>query len=245
MPRELDYPRKSFVQALTLANAVDYLGGNTSIENAAEKINQSPKGGNFHALFSTAVKHRLIDSKKGFVKNTDLYRSIKLAYTEEEKRNYLRTAFLEPQVYKSIYEKFKNKELPAQMLDKILIREFNVAGDIASRVAKYFLEGASFTELFNGNKLIEISNEVNGIEEANIIELTPANLPITQTEKKGPSQVSSSYIDEYLIHIYGPGIESKISINDEDDFLILEAMIRKLKRKIQESKSINSNKSQD
>ncbi len=245
MPRELDYPRKSFIQAFELANAVDYLGGNTPIETAAEKINQSAKGGSFHALFSAAVKHSLIEGKKGYVKNTDLFRSIKLAYTEEEKRNYLRIAFLQPQVYKQIYEKFKNKELPAQMLDKILIREFNVASDLASRVAKYFLEGASFTELLYGNKLVELDSEGNGIEEANVIELTPSNLPVPQqTEKKGSTPISTSYIDEYLIHIYGPGIESKISINDEDDFQILEAMIRKLKRKIQENKSSDSNKNQ-
>ncbi len=56
-------------------------------------------------------------------------------------------AFLESQIYKSIYEKFKNKELPVQMLDKILIREFNVADDTTLRVSKYFLDGVSFTEL--------------------------------------------------------------------------------------------------
>lgn len=243
MPRELDYPRKSFIQALELANAVDYLGGSTTTANAAEKINQSPKGGNFHALFSTATKHKLIESKKGFVKNTDLYKSIKLAYTDEEKRNYLRTSFLEPQVYKSIYEKFRMKELPAHMLDKILIREFNVASDIASRVAKYFLEGASFTELLSDNKLIEIETESNGIDEANVIELNPINLPLPHSVEK--KIVSPQYIEEFLIHIYGPGIESKISINDEDDFLILEAMIKKLKRKIQENKLPNINNNRD
>lgn len=236
MPKELDYPRKSFVQALELANAVDFLGGNTSIEVAADKLNQSAKGGSFSALLSAAVKHRLIESKKGFVTNTDLYRSIKLAYTDEEKKRALKAAFLEPSVYKSIFEKFKNKELPVQMLDKILIREFNVADDIASRVSKYFLEGASFTELLDGTKLIETDSENNNIEEAFVIESTPnTDLITSQLERKIISN-PHSFNEEYLIHIYGPGIESKIAINDEDDFLILEAMIKKLRKKIQESK---------
>jgi hypothetical protein len=245
MPRELDYPRRSFIQTLELANAVDFLGGNTSIENAAEKINQSAKGGGFAALFSAAVKHKLIEGKKGFVTNTDLFRSIKLAYTEDEKRNALRSAFLEPQVYKSIYEKFKNKELPVQMLDKILIREFNVADVIASRVSKYFLEGASYTELLNGNKLIEIENINTDPDEAGAIELSTLKVNPTQQIERRLTTVSNSYIDEYLVHIYGPGIESKITINDEDDFSILEAMIKKLKRKVQENKVIEFTKTQD
>lgn len=229
----------------SIANAVDFLGGSTSIENAAEKINQSPKGGSFSALVSAAVKHRLLEGKKGFVTNTDLFRSIKLAYSEVEKRNALRVAFLEPQVYKRIYEKFRNKELPVQMLNKILIREFNVADEIASRVSKYFLEGASFTELLNGNKLIEVESETSGIEEANVVELTPAKVTSNQQIERKIISSNNSFIDEYLVHIYGPGIETKIAINDEDDFSILEAMIRKLKRKIQESKLNDSSKNQD
>jgi hypothetical protein len=222
MPKELDYPRKSFLQTLALAHAVDSLGGSTSIETAAEKLQQSAKGGSFSALLSAAAKHKLVESKKGFLTNTDLFRSIKLAYTEEEKKRALRASFLEPSVYKSIFEKFKNKELPVQMLDKILIREFNVADDIASRVSKYFLEGASFTELLNGNKLIDSDLENNSIEEAFVIESTPStDLPISQLERKIISN-PNSFNEEYLIHIYGPGIESKIAINDEDDFLIFK-----------------------
>lgn len=241
MPRELDYPRKPFMQALELANAVDFLGGNTSIENAAEKINQSPKGGNFSALFSAAVKHKLIEGKKGFVITTDLYRNIKLAYSEEEKISALRKAFLEPSVYKNIYEKFKNKELPIQMLDKILIREFNVADDIASRVSKYFIEGASFSQLLNGNKLIETDSENNGIEEAEVVEVSRNKL-LTNTKSEAQGSTTNDIsLDEFFVFISGPGINSKITINDEDDFLILEAILKKLKKKIQDSNKDLSN----
>jgi hypothetical protein len=235
MPKELDYPRKSFVQSLELAEAVDFLGGNTSIENAAEKLNQSAKGGSFVALVSAAVKHRLIEGKKGFVSNTDLYRNIKLAYSEEEKNAALRKAFLEPVVYKNIYEKFKNKELPVQMLNKILIREFNVADDIASRVAKYFLEGASFTQLLNGNKLIELDSENGLIEDAETLDVTKNNL-VPEKSTQDISQNNTS-LDDYFIFISGPGINSKITINDEDDFYILEAIINKLKKRFQEKSS--------
>ncbi len=247
MPKLIDYPRASFPRVLEMADAIDYLGGTCSVLTCAEKMGVKVTG-SFTALIGAAKKHGLVISDKNSLKTTLLYKNIKLAYDDQEKQQNLRSAFLAPPLYRNIYERFLNKELPIKMLDKLMIREFGVDEDIAQRVMNYFLEGAKNYEILVENKIVDINIKTNS---SNTVEITEednndylqdgddnksAVRVIDQSESEVysvPSQItpSTSLLDSFTIHIYGPGMNSKLLISEEDDFLILDAMISKLKKK--------------
>ncbi|HMK19593.1 MAG TPA: hypothetical protein VK492_15430 [Chitinophagaceae bacterium] len=243
MPKNIDYPRKSFLDALKFAEAVDYLGGNTLVTTVADRLNMSATGGSFHALAGATLKHALIEKSKEYLKITSLFKKIKLAYNEEEKLQALRESFLMPPVYSKIYEKFKNKEFPTQMLDKILIRELNVQEDIASRVANYFIKGTTYCALLINNRLVEVNSTDNDkVADETEMTVSPVN---TSVKNKLPFYGGEDLIhtknfpndsNSFIVHIYGHGIDSKLLVNDDDDLIIVEATLNKLRKKLKEEK---------
>jgi hypothetical protein len=236
MPKLIEYPSSSFSKAMELADAVDYLGGTCSIQSSADKLNKKVSGG-FGMLISSALKHGLINRKREELSITELYREIKLSYTPEEKLSFLRQSFLAPVLYNKIYEKFKGKELPIPMLSKLLVREYSVDADAGSRIAGYFVEGLKYLDLLlDNNKLVDISSvdpvEIKGDD---VIETSIEPVPQTNTyQLNNTSFVEVGNLSSYTIHIKGPGIDSRIVINENDDLLILDAMIKKIKNKLNE-----------
>jgi hypothetical protein len=231
MGKAIEYPKASFKSAQDMANAVDALGGSCSIEMCAEKMGNKISGA-FNNIISSAQKFRLITYKTGQLTISQLYRDIKLSYTDQEKENLLISSFLSPPVFSRLYERFKGKELPVSMLDKMLIKEYDVDENVASRIKKYFIEGAKLTGLLNAqNHLISLdlnkSNEELGeVEELQVIQETPS-----VTSDIPTNYISLSDLDEFVFHITGPGINSKVAIREEEDFIILEAMIKKIKKR--------------
>jgi hypothetical protein len=229
-----EYPRASFRAAQELADAVDSLGGSCSVELAAEKIGNKV-GGAFFYTMGSAQKFNLITHKAGQLKVSPLYRDIKLAYTEQEKKNLLVTSFLSPVVFARLYERFKGKELPISMLEKMLIKEYEVDDNAASRIKKYFIEGAKSIGLLDGqNILLELTVSQNNIEsEPEEVQIVPETTPINTNES---GVISLSDLDEFIFHITGPGVNTRIAIREEEDFIIVDAMIRKIKKRFDFSK---------
>jgi hypothetical protein len=229
---KLEYPRASFRAAFELAEAVDSLGGNCSAELGAEKIGNK-MGGAFSYILASAQKFGLVTYKLGQLSTSSLYRNIKLSYTDEEKNALLIEAFLLPPVFSRLYERFKGKELPVTVLEKMLIKEYGVDDNAASRIKKYFIEGAKTTNLLDSQgklKTLEAQKkQEEEIVETEEIQIIPQNASFSDNTNN--NVISLSDLDEYVFHITGPGINSKISIRDEDDFTLLEVMIRKIKKK--------------
>ncbi len=230
MPVSIGYPRASFKAALELANSADSLGGTASAEICAEKMGNK-LGGAFNYIVSAASKFNLINIKSGQISTSSLYRDIKLSYTDEEKAKLLITSFLSPPVFSRLYERFKGSELPVAMLEKMLIKEYSVDDNSASRIKKYFLEGAKFTGLLDPqNKLViyDIAKSDPEVSDSEELQIIPENSNMLNDVKP---TISLSDFDEFVFHITGPGINSKISIREEEDFIIVEAMIRKIKKR--------------
>jgi hypothetical protein len=154
-------------------------------------------------------------------------------------------AFLTPQVFSELYARFKHKKLPIDLLSKILIREYGVEPNISSRVSKYFIDGLKSFDL------IDSSNQVNGelefdddkvktIEnEASVANDVKSEINQTHSNQNPTFQSSGRTEDKldystYTVHMYGPGLDTKIQINEEDDILIVEATLKKIKRKFKE-----------
>jgi DNA-directed RNA polymerase beta' subunit len=240
MPKIIEYPRAPFQRVIEMADAVDYLGGKCSVQSCADKLRVKVTGA-FTALIGAAKKHGLVESSKNALIITDVYKKIKLAYDDNERRQNMRLAFLAPPTYNKVYEKFKGRELPVQMLDKLLIREFGVESDVAQRISNYFIEGAKSCELLIDNKLIDINNEDSNLSNNAETSSDNGSSNIESGRQKQNVEVPKSEpfptnasAESYVVHIYGPGMNSKITISEEEDLIILDAMISKLKKRMNE-----------
>jgi hypothetical protein len=230
MPKSIDYPRASLKRSLALAEIVDRLGGECTDQSAAEHMGNKV-GGAFRALIGAAVKYGLITNQKSKLKTAPLFQDYKLAYSEGQKQDALRRAFLTPTLFQSIAKRFQNQLIP-QHFEKLLIREHGVPEDIASRLVGYFNEGAKDSGILLPNGTISI-NAAQHVGAANILEGTDSAGPVVEDpdEPQVPdTDVSTAFIRTYSVRITGPGIDSRISIKDEEDVDIVEAMLKKVRR---------------
>src|SRR5579872_1704446 len=229
MGKVIDYPKASFKAAQEMASAIDALGGSCSAEMCAEKMGNKLSGA-FSNIISSAQKFRLVNHKAGQLSLSQLYRDIKLSYTDEEKNRLLISAFLSPPVFLRLYERFKGKELPVQMLDKMLIKEYQVDDNVASRIKRYFIDGSKITGLLNAqNQLITVETTPEMEKPAEVEERTAVLESSTSFENDSLTIFLES--DEFTFHVTGPGINTRVAIREEEDFMILEAVIRKVKKR--------------
>jgi hypothetical protein len=249
MAKIIEYPRASLRSALQLADAVAGFAGSCSTELAAEKLGKKMSGA-FQALVSATVKYRLIESKAGKLSTTILYRNFKLAYTPEETEMRLREALLSPPLFANIYERFKGQKLPVSHFEKMLIREFDVPDEVASRVSGYFLDGAKQSGLLNSDGCLvssagEGANEIEVLlDDAIATPDIPASVLLDGTNNVAvgdslqKSAVGSATAhDEYLINIRGPGINISIEVKELDDLDIVQVMLRKIERALKQADS--------
>jgi|GEM_PF-1359064 len=239
MARQIDYPRASLKNTLELAQAIDDLGGKSSTDMAADKMNKKVSGA-FQALIGSASKFGLVTSKKGQLEVTELYREYKLAYSKEEAGKILIEAFLTPPLFGNIFERFNGRELPVAHFEKLLIREFGVPDQISSRVSKYFLEGAKQCALLGTDNVLRVeAGEEDDTEEqpeAN----RKASQPHKDTVKTGAAVGQHGVQDQiaedgkFSVRIKGPGMDSVIVVNEEEDLLIIRAMLKKVEKKFSE-----------
>ena len=153
MPKLIDYPRTSYNGAWELAEVVDDTGSKCAIETAAKKLDRKVSG-SFKAIIGSAVKFGLLTSKRELLSTTTLYKRIKHAYDKQEEILFHREAFLTPPLFTQLCRKFRSRELPIQMLDVMLIREFAVEEINAQGVAKAFVEGGRMVGLLDEHNIV-------------------------------------------------------------------------------------------
>lgn len=236
MPKNLNYPLASFQKSFALADAVDALGGSSSIETCAQKMQRKISGG-FMVIISSAQKFSLVSFEKGIITMTKEYKLIKHSYTNSERLELLQKAFLKPQVFSILFERFKGRELPVDMLDKILIREFGIEETTAGRVAGYFIEGLKTYGLLNNNNFIE---QAAVVEEKQLLVSEPIVAENQSTKEVETPSAHASFTDQkseqFELQLSGPGINTKISLINEDDLLIAEAILKKIRKQLTDSK---------
>lgn len=243
MAKIIDYPRASLRSALQLAEAVDGFAGSCSTELAAEQLGKKMSGA-FQALVASAAKYGLIESKAGKLSICPLYRNYKLAYTPEESARHLQDALLSPPLFKDIYERFKGQRLPIAYFEKMLIKEFQVPEDLASRVGGYFIDGAKQVGILSNENHLASGFEPDA-DDSEVTEVKPS-LPVVSTAISQEER-SDSYADEdthkplsgnalvvedFWINIRGPGMNFTIEVKDTDDLDIVQVMLRKIERAI-------------
>ena len=160
MPKLIDYPRTNYTGAWELAEIVDDTGGKCAIETAARKLNRKVSG-SFKAIIGSAVKFGLMTSKRELLSTTTLFKRIKHAYDKQEELQFHREAFLAPPLFTQVCRKFRGRELPIQMLDVILIREFGVEEINAQGVAKAFVEGCRMCAILDEHNMMADIDALN------------------------------------------------------------------------------------
>jgi hypothetical protein len=153
MPKLIDYPRTTYAGAWELGEIVDDTGGKCAIDTAARKLNRKVSG-SFKAIIGSAVKFGLLTSKRDLLTTTTLFKRIKHAYDKQEELLFHREAFLTPPLFTQLCRKFRSRELPVQMLDVMLIREFGVEEINAQGVAKAFVEGCRMVGLLDEHNIV-------------------------------------------------------------------------------------------
>ena len=231
MAIQTDYPRASLRRSLALAEAIDKLGGESSDESAADGIGNKV-GGAFRSLVGAGVKFGLITNSKGRLKTAPLFQDYKLAYSEQQKQDALRRAFLTPPLYAALTKRFEGQQIPSHF-EKLLIREYDVPEDYAQRLMGYFAEGAKDAGMLNAQGVITSGNVIIAPGTGSL-QIGGSTLSGTGTaepaEVEADSDVSVSFVRGYSVRITGPGIDSRIAIKDEDDVEIVEAMLKKVRR---------------
>jgi len=249
MPKIIEYPKGNFKSSLELAEAVSSLGGSCDRESCASKMGLKISGA-FGTKIGTTARYELISTEKGKLQITELYKLIKNAYNDDERKKFETEAFLKPEVFNKLYDRFKGLELPVGMLSKLLIREYEVEENQAVRVSKYFIDGLQYLNLLDGNNKL-LDNTIEEVEEDYAEIEEEKDLPV-RTEYSSPylpekptAQIlhienknnSANRVEkettDYIVHIMGPGIDSQIVIKEEEDLLIVDAMLKKVKKKLQ------------
>jgi hypothetical protein len=247
MPKILEYPRSSFKNALEIAETVYSLGEKCDEETCASKLGKKISGA-FSKKISASVKHDLITTNKGMLETTELFKSINNAYNDEERKNFLTQAFFKIPTYERMFKRFKGKELPIDILDKLLIREYQVQESTASVIAKYLVEGLKYLNLLSAdNKVIKLVQDPESsdefVDEKPLNNDTENDLPIPDSNisantSSAPNQLQNNdklnltNKNSFQIKITGPGINTSIEICSEDDLFILDAILTKIKKSV-------------
>jgi len=236
----IDYPRASLRSALSLAEAVDSFAGSCSAELAAEKLGKRVSGA-FAAVVGAASKYRLLESKAGKLWVTALYRDFKLSYTPEDAAKQLQGALLSPPLFRAIYERFKGQKLPVGHFEKLLIKEFDAPEAFASRLEKYFLEGAKQCRLLGADNILKdstqvtlatIQTEYEDQAEADEDVDGPSNEQVITAPSEGlkVTQIMSAGSEEYWLNLRGPGMDFSFEIRELDDLDVIQVMIKKIEK---------------
>lgn len=225
MPKILDYPRASLKKSLELAKAVDDLGGSCNQETCAQKLGMKLSGG-FTALSGTVAKYGLIKVNKGNFSTTQTFKDYKLAYNDVEKTEILRKIVLSIPVFNKVYERFRLTKLPADILDKVLAKEFGVEEKVSKRVSGYFLEAAKSAKLLNPDSSFNDLDTPDNVEELNDIQ--PSNCHDTTNS----TEVRTDTTEEFVVQINGPNISQRIVVDEPEHLQLVESVMNIIRKKI-------------
>jgi len=228
-----------------LAEVVDKLGGEASDESAADGLGNKVSGA-FRALVGGAVKYGLVSTSKGRIKTESLYQDYKLAYDDASKLHALRTAFLSAPLFNELVGRLNGQPVPSH-LEKLMIREYEVPPEAASRIVQYFIEGSkeagilsSATGLISLNPAAPTDTKIiPGTGQLRVAGSAPTitNENYSELAALEPSPLPA---DVYTVRIFGPGIDTKITIKEEEDLEIVEVTLRKVKRLLKEESNSQS-----
>jgi len=152
--RGIRFPMFPLGEALKVARTVyEDGGGNLSQETTAESLGHSVKSSTFIGKVSSAKHYGLIISKKKNLEVTSLAKEILRPTSKDESEAGLKKAFFNFEIFKTIYERFKDAYIPKQdILENILIREYGFSDASKEAVYNSFIESGKYSNLILENE---------------------------------------------------------------------------------------------
>jgi hypothetical protein len=219
MPKVADYPRASLARTLELAAAVDRLGGDCTLEAAADELGARP-GGTFGALVSTAVKYGWLTVRRGRMRTEARYRTYRLAYDEAERRAVLTDAIRAVPLFRQLLDRFAGRGLPEDHLARLLSREFDVPTNLGVRVAGYFLEAVLEAGLLASGKLRATPAGDRGTASSG-----------SMAEPRAAAARTGTRVETlYRIRVEGPDMDSTVEISEAADLDVVRSLLAKVER---------------
>lgn len=142
----------------------------------------SDGGGAFKGKISSLLKYNLIDSKDNEINLTNLAINILNSYDAKEEKKLLFKSFINISLFNQLIDRFKDSGINLDILDKILIREYEIDNKNAKKVSKCIIKSLDFLEILDketGNFDKSILNNFYDIKEAEI-----ADKSVEQEKKK-------------------------------------------------------------
>lgn len=239
MPKVVDYPRAPLKKAIELATAINDLGGQCTVDLAAERMGMKVSGG-FAAITSAGVKHGLVFKKGGRLENTQLYQDYKLAYTDEEANSVLIRSFLSVPLYDAVIDRFNGRPLPVSHLDRLLVREFDVPEKLSSRISKYIVDAARQLGVLGEGNVLSVDGAGRESEFADEDDELKSNQneqrrsPDEKQKAAGRPAVLSADSGSFTVHVKGPGLDMVVQIDSEFDISLVDMLMQKVKAKLDE-----------
>ncbi len=238
MAKRVDYPYMSLVAAIKIAAVVANCGNSARANTIADALGQSVKGGSFQMKMSSTKLFGLLTGRDP-VSITELGLRVVKPLEEAERRKALFEAFKTPTAYATLYNRFKGNNIPSfSFLENLLIREYFVPNKMSKFIVNAFIRSGLLVGV--------VKKEVDGYS---VVDMETKKEPKTEeTENEENTQESSAMPFKKET---GTWISLKSSFGNfesknltEEDWLVVEAMVRAIRSKWEKQKNGNQIESQ-
>lgn len=160
--RSRPYPFYDINVALQFSTVVEKLGGhNVSEASLLKELDiKDPHTRTFSGKMSSARQFGLLIVEGKTYTLTDRARLILRPKDEDNKKNLLREAFLTPDIYKELYEKFQEKQIPpVDTLANILLHDYGINMNVREDAARAFIDSARYVGLLGADNVLRGSKK--------------------------------------------------------------------------------------
>lgn len=183
------YPPISLDKALKFADIVEKLGArNVSEPILLKELDLKTTTNSFWGKTASAKHFGLLTVDGKTYTLTERARLILRPKDEDSKKNLLIESFLTPDLYKELYEKFLEKEIPLlDTLANILFHDHNINANVSKDAARAFIDSAKYVGLLGADNLLKSSINISGAataveqKEAGILKKDSNIIPATVT----------------------------------------------------------------
>ena len=153
MPKKLDYPNNcSLKEAIQIAELVKKAGGKANRGFIADGLSVKENTGAFRSKIASALKYGLIERKGQEINLTKIADKYFYPLPGTDKKDALIEAFKSVTLFQQILARCSGQEIDKKTLVSLLVHEFDVDRNIASKIAGYFLKA---------NELVPFLDKIN------------------------------------------------------------------------------------
>jgi len=208
MPKVIDYPLYSFSDCFSLASSLEKNKGSMPISDFAILLGRK-KSGPFLSWIGACVKYGLLDNKNGVISNKELFRDIYYSHLEESKSKFIQSSILSIPLFDKLIKEIAPSDF--SFLDKLLITKYQIPPKDSKKLKSVVVENYQYFSSF----------------------IQP--LPLFRESSSEPSSERSfennfSEKKQFSVSILGESFNVSFKVSGEDDFLILDAIIKKMEK---------------